>query len=139
MSETIGDRIPAPIRFEFGIPAGSGQPGRAVLLATVDGDGTARFAVIAAAEISCADDKHLRFGLAAGSATSENLAQRQNASLFYVLDAAAYTIKGRAAFAPTSDGDGRLSFEIEVDSVWRDFRPDAPMISGPTYRVPEEP
>ena len=137
MSQKIGDRRPAPLRFEFGIPAGVGQPGRTVLLGSVDADGSVRFAVLAAAEIACADDRHVRFMLAAESATSKNLAQRSSASLWYVLDAAAYTIKGRTSAAPSSEVDGRCAFEIEIESVWRDFRPDAPMTSGPTYRVPE--
>lgn len=137
MSDKIGDRLPAPLRFELGVPAEAGRPGRAVLLGTVDADGSVRFAVLASAEVTCADDKHVRFALAPETRTSLNLVERRRASLWYVLDAAGYTIHGASSGAPKPLGDGRTEFELEVEAVWRDFRPDAPMTSGPTYAVPE--
>jgi hypothetical protein len=134
MSQKVGEKLPAPMRFEFGVEAAAGQPGRAVVLGSVDADGSVRFAVLAAEEITVADDEHLRFALASGSATSANLIQRKHASLWYVLDAAGYTIKGRVSGGPAPSGDGRSVFDLEIESVWRDFRPDAPMTGGATYR-----
>ena len=134
MSEKVGERLPAPMRFEFGVEAAADQPGRAVVLGSVDADGCVRFAILAAEEITVVDDKHLRFALATDSATSANLTQRRYASLWYVLDAAGYTIKGKTSGdqAP-ADGEHRV-FDFEIESVWRDFRPDAPMTGGATYK-----
>lgn len=137
MSTHIGDRLPAPVRFEFGLPPTAGEPSKAVLLASIDEDGSIRHAVLSTAEISAPDDKRLSIALVSGSTTCSNLTQRKNVSLFYVLDAAAYTIKGRMTNVATETDDGRLTFEVEVDSVWRDFRPDAPMTCGPMYRAPQ--
>ena len=138
MPTRIGDRLPAPVRFEFGLPAAAGEPAKAVLLGSIDEDGSIRFAVLSTAEISAPDDKRLSIALAADSTTSSNLTRRKAVSLWYVLDAAAYTIKGRMTNAATETRDGRSVFEVEVESVWRDFRPDAPMTCGPMYRVPHE-
>ena len=138
MSSLIGDRMPAPLRFDFGAPSVAGATARAVLLGSVDEDGSVRFCVLSSAEIDAPDDRLLRIALAKDSATCANLAQRGSASLWCVLDAAAYTVKGRAKQTAAPDDPERHSFEIAVESVWRDFRPDAPMIAGPTYREPAE-
>lgn len=122
------------MRFEFGVPPVEGQPCRAVVLASHDADGSVRFAVLAAEEIEVRDDKHLRFALATDSATTGNLRTRSHVSLWYVLDAAAYTVKGKASVDASPARDGRAAFDIEIESVWRDFRPDAPMTSGATYK-----
>jgi len=138
MSLLIGDRMPAPLRFEFGVLSVAGGAARAVLLGSLDEDGSVRFCVLSTAEIEAPDDRRLRIALAKDSATRGNLTQRGAASLWCVLDGAAYTVKGRAKQSAAADDPERHSFEIEVESVWRDFRPDAPMIAGPTYRVPAE-
>lgn len=138
MSTHVGDRLPAPVRFEFGLPPAAGEPARAVLLGSIDEDGSIRFAVLSTAEISAPDDKRLSIALAADSTTSSNLTLRKDVSLWYVLDAAAYTIKGRMTGVASATQDGRSMFEVEVASVWRDFRPDAPMTCGPMYRVPHQ-
>ena len=138
MSSHIGDRMPAPIRFEFGLPSGAGEPAKAVLLGSVDEDGSVRVAVLSTAEVSAPNDKRLTIALAPDSTTCSNLAQRKHVSLWYVLDAAAYTIKGRMKQVASSDDASRAMYEIEVESVWRDFRPDAPMTCGPMYRAPQE-
>jgi len=138
MSTHIGDRLPAPVRFEFGLPPSAGEPAKAVLLGSVDEDGSVRFAVLSTAEISAVDDKRINIALAADSTTCSNLTQRKGISLWYVLDAAAYTIKGRMTNVATQAQDGRSMFAVEVESVWRDFRPDAPMTSGPMYRAPHQ-
>jgi hypothetical protein len=53
-----------------------------------------------------------------------------------VLDAAAYTIKGTARTTNDPSDEEWLSVDLEVESVWRDFKEGAPMIGGPTYRAP---
>ena len=138
MSTHIGDRLPAPVRFEFGLPASPGEPAKAVLVGSIDEDGSVRFAVLSTAEISAIDDKRLHLAPAVHSTTCSNLTQRRGISLWYVLDAAAYTIKGRMTSVGTEAQDGRSVFEVEVESVWCDFRPDAPMTSGPMYRAPHQ-
>src|SRR5579859_4907340 len=95
MSTQIGDRLPAPLRFEFGPPPVAGEPAKAVILGSIDADGSIRFAVLSTAELSPVDDKRLTIALAADSTTCSNLTQRNAMSLWYVLDAAAYTVKGR--------------------------------------------
>jgi len=137
MSTHIGDRLPAPLRFEFGLPPGAGEPAKAVILGSIDEDGSIRFAVLSMAEILPIDDKRLSVALAAESTTCLNLTQRKAMSLWYVLDAAAYTIKGRMTKPGSAAHDGRTMFEVEIESVWRDFRPDAPMTCGPMYRAPQ--
>lgn len=136
MSTHIGDRLPAPVRFEFGLTPVAGEPAKAVILSSIDEDGTIRFAVLSTAEISPIDDKRLSIALASDSTTCSNLGRRKAVSLWYVLDAAAYTIKGRTTDAGTDAYDGRSRFEVQIESVWRDFRPDAPMTCGPMYRAP---
>ena len=138
MSDHIGDRLPAPVRREFGLRPGSGEAANAVILGTIDEDGSVRFAVLSTAELSPIDDRHLHIALAKESTTRSNLIARKAVSLWYVLDAAAYTIKGRMTKPGSAAQDGRSMFEVEIESVWRDFRPDAPMTYGPMYRVPVE-
>jgi len=124
--------MPAPLRFDFGSPEAEGEPSHAVLLASMDEDGSARFAVLARSELSAPDDRSVRIALHADSSTCANVHARGDVSLWCVLDAAAYTVKGRARAAEVADG--MQTFTIEVTSVWRDFQPEAPMISGPMYR-----
>ena len=131
MSRAIGNRLPAPMRFEFGPDATAGGPGRCLLLATCDENGSIRVAVVAASEIEVADDRHLRLRPQRGSATGDNLRERAHAALWYVLDGAAYTIQARAA----QDQDGE-SVMLEIETVLQDFRAEAPMVSGPVYRPP---
>ncbi|HET9343203.1 MAG TPA: hypothetical protein VFO25_09850 [Candidatus Eremiobacteraceae bacterium] len=137
MSDHVGDRLPAPVGLELGHRPRSGEAATAVILGTIDEDGSIRFAVLSTAEISPIDDKRLRIALAAESTTCSNLIARKAMSLWYVLDGAAYTIKGRMTKPPRAAHDGRSTFEVEIESVWRDFRPDAPMTCGPTYRAPQ--
>ena len=137
MSDHIGDRVPTPIRRELGLQPSPGEPARAVILGTIDEDGSIRFAVLSRAEISPIDDKRLSIALAANSTTCSNLVARKAMSLWYVLDAAAFTIRGRTTKPGSTEHDGRSTFEVEVESVWRDFRPDAPMTCGPMYRAPQ--
>lgn len=131
MSRSIGNRLPAPMRFELGTGATAGGPDRCMLLATTDASGAVRVAVVATSEIEVQDERHLRFQPQADSITGENLRTRGHASLWYVLDGAAYTIQARAQ---ANQGDEAVTLEIEA--VLQDFRPDAPMVSGPTYRPP---
>jgi len=130
MSRLIGDRLPAPMRFEFG-PEAKESEGRCVLLASVCEDGSVRVAVLAASEIDVVDDRHLRVRLQSDGSACRNLDGRGHATLWYVLDAAAYSICGRAT--KNDADDGRTSFTIEIDSVLQDFRQETPMVGGPTY------
>ena len=132
MSRLIGNRLPAPIRFEFGPDATAGGPGRCVVLATPEESGAVRVAVLATAEIEPLDDRRLRIRVQPGGTTAENLRHRKHATLWYVLDAAAYTIQGRVVTEETIDTD--LVYTIEIDAILQDFREDAPMVAGPTYR-----
>jgi hypothetical protein len=136
MSSLIGDRLPAPLRFEFGTPPFPGAPSHAVLLATVDEGGSPRIAVLSTAEIVAADDRRLRVKLRAGSSSLANVAVRGKAAIWCVLDAAAYTIKGTARSTSDPSDQGWQAVDFEVESVWRDFEESAPMIGGPTYRAP---
>ena len=136
MSRLIGDRLPAPLRFEFGSPPTPGGPSSAVLLVTVDEDGAPRIAVLSTSEVEAADERMLCVDLHAGSASAANMASRGKAAIWYVLDAAAYTIKGSARPSSRPCEEGWSAFDVEVESVWRDFEEGAPMIAGPTYRAP---
>jgi hypothetical protein len=136
MSHLIGDRIPAPLRFELGARPPAGENARAVLLATVDVDGTPRVAILSTAEIGASDARTLRLELRGGTATCANVVERKKVAVWYVLDAAAYTIKGTATPSERTAEDGWCAFDIVVEAVWQDFEPGAPMVSGPTYRVP---
>jgi len=136
MSRLIGDRLPAPLRFEFGTAPIPGGPSRAIILVTVDDDGAPRVAVLSTSEIGVADERSLRIDLRAGSASAANIASRGKAAIWYVLDAAAYTIKGTAHAASRPSEEGWSGFVLAVESVWRDFEEGAPMIGGPTYLAP---
>ena len=134
MSEEIGATLPPPLRFELGAHP-SGDAAKAILLLTADADGGARVAMLAPAELSVRDESHVGLRLHAGSATCANVKRSGQAALWCVLDAAAYCIRGSVAkVAPKSHDPEFETFELTVASVLRDFRPDAPMVSGPTYK-----
>jgi hypothetical protein len=139
MSEEIGSQLPPPLRFELGAHPSEGVP-KAALLVTVDADGSSRVAVLGAPELRVRDAKLLEFEVHAGSTTCENLRRSCKAALWYVLDAAAYSIRGEVSEAKAPGGragtGGRefARFELAIRSVLRDFRADAPMLSGPTYK-----
>ena len=134
MSEDIGPSLPPPLRFELGTPT-SGDAAKATLLLTVDPDGAQRVAVLSAAELSVRDASHLTVRLHGGSTACANMRRTGQAALWYVLDAAAYCIRGTlskvSGEAPDADYE---SFELAITSVLRDFQAQAPMVSGPTYR-----
>ena len=127
--------MPAPLRFELGVPPKPGEIARAVLVATVDDDGSPRIAVISTAECIVTNERRLRIELRSGSATCANLSARRKAALWYVLDGAAYTLKGNATAAQSAADDGWRGFDVELESVWRDFEQHAPMVNGPAYRA----
>lgn len=134
MSQEIGAQLPPPLRFEFGAHPQGGEP-KAVLLVTADADGKSRVAVLGAPEMKAHDASHIHFVVANGSSSYENLMRSGKAALWCVLDAAAYCIRGDVARAPAAGDDvDVMTIELTVTSVLRDFRSDAPMVSGPTYR-----
>jgi Pyridoxamine 5'-phosphate oxidase len=132
MSQEIGPALPPPLRFELGAHPAGGIP-KAVLLLTIDSDGAPRVAVLAAPEITVRDQTHIEFGINASSSTHHNLQRSRKAALWYVLDAAAYCIRGEAKHIAANQ-DGFESFEMTVTSVLKDFQPEAPMVSGPTFK-----
>jgi hypothetical protein len=134
MSDEIGSQLPPPLRFEFGAHP-RGEHVRAVLLLTADADGLHRVAVLAPGEISVRDGSHISIKIAPQSLTCANLKRAGQAALWCVLDAAAYCIRGAisASSAQASPPDVEC-FELTISSVLRDFRPDAPMVSGPSYK-----
>jgi hypothetical protein len=134
MSQHIGSRIPAPLRFELGAQAPQ-DIGRAVLLATVDEDGSPRIAVLSCAEVNAPDDEHLMIEVRDGTTTCGNLEAQRKAALWCVLDAAAYTVKGTVKAAEGPANEGWRRFILHIESVWRDFQSSAPMISGPIFRT----
>jgi hypothetical protein len=132
MSQEIGSQLPPPLRFELGAHPTGGLP-KAVLLVSADDDGSPRVAVVGASELSVRDASHLGFRVQGGSVTCRNLKRTRKAGLWYVLDAAAYCIRGDVN-CTTRDGDEFNHFEMTVTSVLKDFQPGAPMVSGPTYK-----
>jgi len=138
MSAHAGDRLPAAVRAQFGARPMAGEPAQAVILGSVDEDGSVRFAVLSPAEITVIDDKRLRVAISTQSTSRSNLNRRRVVSFWTVCEGAAYTIKGGATLVASTASDGRSLFEIEIGSVWRDHRVDAPMTSGPMYRAPQE-
>ena len=135
MSEKLGDKLPAPLRFDLGFEPRGAEHVRAVLLATVDEHGCPRIAVLAPHEIRVVDDRTMRFQVYANSTTSRNLARTARATVWCVLDAAAYSIQGAATQSAAAPSHAEsCSFDLEVSAVLRDFEPQAPMISGPTYK-----
>jgi|SRR5579872_2055396 len=136
MSDSIGDRLPPPLRFELGNVPQSAQANAALLL-SVDESGFVRVALLAATHVEAVDERHLRLRVHPQSQTAKNLQARPNATLWSVLDAAAYSVRGSVRQAPGSgqpDPAEWLTFELEITDVLRDFQPDAPLVSGPTYK-----
>lgn len=134
MSEEIGATLPPPLRFELGSHP-SGDAVKAILLLTVDHDGSVRVAVLAPAEIRVEDASRIAVRLASASGACANIKRAGKAALWYVLDAAAYCIRCdvRADEQPSLEPDHE-TFTFEIRSVLRDFHPGAPMVSGPTYK-----
>ena len=124
------------MRFELGTAPAPGEIARAVLLMTVDADGSPRVAVLSSSEIAAPDDRRLRIELRADSATCANARARDKAAVWYVLDGAAYTVKGSVSAPRDGAKQGHTAFEQTVESVWMDFEAGAPMAGGPTYRAP---
>lgn len=134
MSQEIGSTLPPPLRFELGAHP-IGEVASAIVLITCDAGGAPRIALLAPAEIAVRDESHVSIKARTGSSTCANLVRNGQAALWCVLDAAAYCIRGSVARGPSSESDGEFeTFELAVLSVLRDFSPDAPMVSGPTYR-----
>lgn len=133
MSEEIGASLPPPLRFELGAHP-TGDAAKAVLLVTVDGDGSSRVAVIAPAQLQVRDGAHIGFALHTTSSACANVKRSAKAALWCVLDAAAYCIRGEVKKTQGNVEPGWESFELEITSVLRDFESTAPMVSGPTYR-----
>lgn len=127
MSEKIGNTIPPPLRFELGTEQGADQLGRAVLLVTADDDGCPRVAVLSYAEVSALDERRLSIAVNEGTRTHRNLGASRDATLWCVLDSAAYSLRG--SVRGSANG-----FELTVKEVLRDFYPESPMMSGPMYR-----
>jgi hypothetical protein len=134
MSEEIGARLPPPLRFELGSHPVGGLP-KAVLLVTSDAGGAFRVAILGAGEVVVRDETHVQFSLLPGSQTCANLDGSRKAALWYVLDAAAYCIRGEThEVAAPSQAANMRRFELKITSILKDFRPEAPMVSGPTYK-----
>jgi hypothetical protein len=127
MSENIGKAIPPPLRFELGAEQGADHLCRAVLLVTTDDDGSPRVAVLSYAEVGTLDERRASIAVNEGTRTHHNLASGRDATLWCVLDGAAYSLRG--AIRRSAD-----AFELTVKEVLRDFYPESPMMSGPTYR-----
>jgi hypothetical protein len=134
MSEHIGDRLPPPLRFEFGTPS-VGDTARALLLITVDDDACARVALLSPVQVGSGGERHVNLTVGSGSRTAQNLRSGRTAVLWCVLDAAAYSIALAPAAGAAQTQDGQERFDMSVRYVLRDFRPDAPLIAGPTYRA----
>lgn len=127
MSENIGNAIPPPLRFELGKEQGADHLCRAVLLVTADDDGCPRVAVLSYAEVGALDERRVSIAVNEGTRTHHNLTEGRDATLWCVLDSAAYSLRG-----PVSKAANR--FELTVKEVLRDFYPESPMMSGPMYR-----
>ena len=135
MSVCIGGRMPAPLRFDLNQKPAHGATAAAVLLATVDDDGTPRIAILSPGEIEAPDDAQLLIDIGAESTTCKNLNERGAAAIWCVLDAAAYTIKGRVTEIDDGHRPNFRRVKFSVVSVWMDFDAAGPLVSGPTYRV----
>jgi hypothetical protein len=133
MSEEIGARLPPPLRFELGAHPVAGLP-KAVLLLTSDAEGSPRVAVLGAPELWVPDETRIQFSVNAASTTCANLGAFGKAALWYVLDAAAYCIRGVVTEAPSQSPADFRRFELKITSILKDFHPGAPMVSGPTYK-----
>jgi hypothetical protein len=132
MTQESGPLLPPPLRFELGAHPTGGFP-KAILLVTADEDGFPRVAVLAASELRVSDEAHIEFSVHSSSTTCANLKQAGKAALWNVLDAAAYCIRGEAKRI-AGDQEGFERFEMTVTSVLKDFQPEAPMVSGPTFK-----
>jgi hypothetical protein len=137
VSQLVGSKLPAPLRFEFGKTDVPGTPAQACLLTTIDADGSPRVAVLELREVGAPDERTVVVRSRDGSTTCANLRERKRAALWCVLDGAAYTVKGKVAPQEGETAAGWSRFVISIDSVWMDFEPSAPMIGGPTYRAAE--
>jgi hypothetical protein len=132
MSDETGPRLPPPLRFELGAHPTGGLR-KAILLMTADEDGLPRVAVLAASELRVPDEAHIEFNVHSSSTTCANLERAGKAALWYVLDAAAYCIRGEAK-QMAANQEGFERFGMMVASVLKDFQPEAPMVSGPTFK-----
>jgi hypothetical protein len=133
VSEKIGNIIPPPLRFEMGAKdEAADQAIKAFLLVTVDQEYQPRVAVLAPTEVSAKDERCVRFRVHVQSTTQKNLRRTLSAMLWCVLDGAAYSLRGGAQ--PVHEEGDFVEFEMSVAEVLRDFYPDSPMVSGPTFR-----
>jgi|SRR5215470_3705013 len=130
MSEKIGNSIPPPLRFELGAEQGADRLCRAALLVTADDDGAPRVAVMSYGELHALDERHLSVAVREGTRTYHNLEAGRDATLWCVLDGAAYSLRGHVR----KRANETATFDLMVEEVLRDFYPEQPMMSGPTYR-----
>lgn len=143
MPELIGNTLPPPLRFALGNIAQT-TVANAALLISVDDDGCPRVAALAAAEVEVPQPSSLRVRINAGTRTWHNVRSGRPCLLWCVLDAAGYSVCTRIASGQdggsarkaeaATDEAATAVIELAIESVWRDFNPEAPLLSGPTYR-----
>jgi hypothetical protein len=132
MSENIGNKLPPPLRFDLGEKV-TGEICRAVLLITVDAEGSPRVAVLSPGEVKALDERRLGIEVHGQTTTAKNLGRGSSALLWCVLDAAAYSMRGTPSPAKPS-AQGYAAFEITLNDVLKDFQAGSPMVAGPTYK-----
>lgn len=132
MSESIGDVIPPPLRFEMGKEGKPGEPVHAFLLVSVDEGGCPRVAILAPSEVKALDEHRMAVSVQAGTHTARNMKRGSDVLVWCVLNAAAYSLCGAAE--PVGEKERFATFHVTVRDVLRDFYSSAPMISGATFR-----
>ena len=137
MPDLIGNTIPPPLRFALGNVTQT-LAANAALLVSTDDDGCPRVAVLAAAEVEVPQPARMRLRLRPSTRTLHNVRSGRQCLLWCVLDAAGYSVCGRAADVggaqEREDESDHAHVEVVIESVWRDFNAEAPLLSGPTYR-----
>ncbi|MFN3477447.1 MAG: pyridoxamine 5'-phosphate oxidase family protein [Candidatus Methylomirabilales bacterium] len=139
MSRLLGRSLPEAVRQKIGFRPET--MGKAVLLITIDEVGFPHTAMLSFREVAAKDTERLRFCLSGSSRTSENLRQRRKAALLLIDEGSAYYIKGVAKELKASiKGFPDLAlFELTIEEVLEDEKPDFPITSGIQFKPPEDP
>ena len=139
MSRLLGAKLPDRL---FEILKGEDitpHLGKVVLLVTVDSQGFPHPAMLSLGEVAAKDKENIRLATYKGSTTSKNLRERGKVAMVFAEEGMTYYVKGEVTQLEEAlpDLPSLSSFNLKVAQVIEDTEPQAPIISGIRFQLPE--
>jgi len=140
MSRLVGKELSEEL---FGRLSGediAAQMGKAIVIVTVDEDGSARPAMLSYHEVVAKDRSRIDLAIGKTSATARNLRRTGKITLLITDSGVNFYLKGRALeLRESMEGVPFMSlFRVESEQVLEDQEPDAVITSGVTFSRPKK-